>query len=119
MKSIRVFSLLAAFVLATVALLGCMPIQAPIASPAPTVMDDSNIIQATFVCPDGTELPAAFDNNNHTVTVQLPDGEVTLPQAESASGARYSDDTTTFWNKGDEAMVEINGEIVYQNCVAK
>ncbi len=42
-----------------------------------------------------------------------------LGAVESGSGARYSDGTTTFWNKGDEALVEVDDEIVYQNCVAQ
>jgi membrane-bound inhibitor of C-type lysozyme len=78
---------------------------------------DSDVIEATFACPDGTTMDTVFDNAADTVTVTLPDGTVTLPRAVSASGARYSDGTTTFWNKGDEALVEVNGEIVYQNCV--
>ena len=64
-------------------------------------------------------MDTVFDNDAHTVTVTLPDGTVTLPQTPSGSGARYSDETTTFWNKGDEAMVEVNGETVYENCVAQ
>jgi membrane-bound inhibitor of C-type lysozyme len=80
---------------------------------------ESATIDATFVCPDGTSIPVVFDNTADTATVTLPDGTVTLPRAESASGARYSDGTTTFWNKGDEAFVEVNGETVYDNCVAQ
>lgn len=60
-----------------------------------------------------------FDNTAGTVTVTLPDGTVALPQVESASGARYGDGTTTFWNKGNEALVEVNGETVYENCISQ
>ena len=80
---------------------------------------EAGIIEATFVCPDGTSIDAAFDNAAGTVTITLPDQVLTLPQVEAASGARYSNDTTTFWNKGDEAMVEVNGEAVYNDCVAQ
>jgi len=38
-----------------------------------------------------------------------------LPLAISASGARYSDGTNEFWNKGDMAMITINGKS-YTNC---
>ena len=112
-------SLVLMAILATVAV-GCVPIQAP--TPVPTEMDETvtgDTIEATFVCPDGTSLDTVFDNDAQTVTVTLPDGTVTLPQVESGSGARYSDGTTTFWNKGDEALVEVDDEIVYQNCVAQ
>ena len=98
---------------------GCTPIQAPTAVPEPAQSESASIIEATFVCPDGTSLDTVFDNGANTVTVTLPDETITLPRAESGSGARYSDGTTTFWNKGDEAMVEINGETIYQNCVAQ
>ena len=98
---------------------GCVPVQAPTPVAETNAAASSNVIEATFVCPDGTSLDTVFDNDAQTVTVALPDGTVTLPRAESASGARYSDGTTTFWNKGDEALVEVNGEIVYQECVTQ
>ena len=79
----------------------------------------SSTIEATFVCPDGTAIDAVFYNEADTVTVALPDGEVTLPRVVSGSGARYSDDTTVFWNQGDEALVEVDGETLYQGCVAQ
>jgi para-nitrobenzyl esterase len=40
----------------------------------------------------------------------LASGPVTLPIAPSASGARYSDGTTTFWSKGAGATLERAGE---------
>ena len=45
------------------------------------------------------------------VRIVFSDGqERVLPQVVAASGARYSDGCVTFWNKGDEALVERNGE---------
>lgn len=76
-------------------------------------------IQATFVCPDGPSIDAVFDNAAGTVTITLPEQTLTLPQVISGSGARYSDETTTFWNKGNEATVEINGEVVYAGCITE
>jgi len=78
----------------------------------------ANVIAATFVCADGTSVPATFDNEAENVTITLPDGTLTLPQVVAASGARYSDGTTTFWNKGNEATLEVNGTVVYESCVA-
>jgi membrane-bound inhibitor of C-type lysozyme len=100
---------------------GCVPVQPVEPAADMDAAPSSNVIQATFVCPDGTELPTVFDNDADTVTVGLPDGEVTLPRAISASGARYAneDESIVFWNKGDEAMVQVNGDIVYQGCVAQ
>jgi membrane-bound inhibitor of C-type lysozyme len=34
----------------------------------------------------------------------------TLPQVMSGSGARYQGDRIEFWNKGDDAMVEWQGQ---------
>lgn len=116
-QTLRSFALLA--VLAAV-VVGCVPVQAPTPAAAETVdAAAGDTIEATFVCPDGTSLDTVFDNAAQTVTVALPDGTVTLPRVESGSGARYSDGTTTFWNKGDEAFVEVDGETVYENCVAE
>ena len=84
-----------------------------------TESEAATVIEATFVCPDGTSIPAVFDNVAGNVTITLPDGELTLPQVISASGARYSDDTTTFWNKGNEATIEVDGTMVYEGCVTE
>jgi heat shock protein HslJ/membrane-bound inhibitor of C-type lysozyme len=84
---------------------------------SPDTPATADIIEATFVCPDGTSIDAVFDNVADTVTVTLPDGTVTLPRTPSGSGARYSDETITFWNQGNEAMVQVNDETVYEGCV--
>ena len=64
-------------------------------------------------------IEVVFDNDARTATVTLPDGTLELPQVEAASGARYSDGTTTFWTKGDEAFVQVNDETVISDCVAQ
>jgi membrane-bound inhibitor of C-type lysozyme len=75
----------------------------------------------TFSCPGGETIEAVFSGDSTgEVTVTLPDQEaMVLPQVEAASGAKYSDGTTTFWSKGDEALVEVNGEMMLQNCTAE
>ncbi|NJO67554.1 MAG: lysozyme inhibitor [Rhodospirillales bacterium] len=65
------------------------------------------VLDHVFVCEHGLELRVAF----HTVDPQhviIVNGRRTidLPQVESASGARYSDGVTTFWNRGDQATLE-------------
>jgi heat shock protein HslJ len=80
---------------------------------------DSTTIDVTYQCADDITLDVVYNNANGTVTVGLPDGTVELPRVEAASGEKYSDGTTTFWGKGSEAFVEINGEIVYRDCVAQ
>ena len=117
MKHLHTVRSLAILVIVAAVIAACMPVQ-PVAPAAPVDEQAAgNVIEATFVCPDGTELPTVFDNDAQTVTVGLPDGEVTLPRVESGSGAKYSDGTTTFWNQGDEAMVQVDDETIYENCV--
>ena len=77
------------------------------------------VIKATFYCTDGKSIQAEFDNANNNVHLLLSDGrEWTLPQAMSASGARYAnaDETKVFWNKGDTAFIEENGQTTYDDC---
>jgi membrane-bound inhibitor of C-type lysozyme len=39
----------------------------------------------------------------------LPERAVMLPHVISASGARYSDGSITYWSKGDHALLEVDG----------
>ena len=43
------------------------------------------------------------------VTITLHEGERKLPLVVSASGAKYADETITFWTKGNEATFERKG----------
>jgi hypothetical protein len=57
-----------------------------------------------------------------SVRLVLSDGRnLTLPQAMSASGARYAnkDESIVFWNKGDTAFLEENGRTTYEGCTAR
>jgi membrane-bound inhibitor of C-type lysozyme len=53
------------------------------------------------------------------VELTLSDGrKLALPQAVSASGARYAnaDESVVFWNKGRTAFVEEAGKQTYTGC---
>lgn len=53
-----------------------------------------------------------------TLEVTLPDQRtVILPQDQSASGAKYSNGSVTFWSKGNTALVEEGGELKWKDCV--
>lgn len=53
---------------------------------------------ATYRSAAGELLKATFDLGRNLVRLRLPDGRrVTLPAATSASGARYSNGSRTFW----------------------
>jgi membrane-bound inhibitor of C-type lysozyme len=79
---------------------------------------------ATFSCDQGKTIGATFYSNK--VDLVLSDGrKLTVPQAMSASGARYAnaDETFVFWNKGNTAFIEEGDTHVnsptqtYTNCV--
>ena len=60
----------------------------------------------------------------NSVSLKLSDGRsLTVPQAMSASGARYAnkDETFVFWNKGDTAFVTEgkDGKETYSGCATK
>ncbi|MFQ4139265.1 MliC family protein [Nodosilinea sp. PGN35] len=106
-------------------LTGCNSPAAPVGSdtttPTETTADDTAATAETVVfnCPGGETITAQFTDTNEAI-VTLPDqAPLTLPAAEAASGARYSDGTTTFWNKGTEAMVEVDDAVVLSGCQAQ
>jgi membrane-bound inhibitor of C-type lysozyme len=75
--------------------------------------------QAQFVTyryDEEKSLVVVFDSKGDFAMLTLGEREISLPLVPSASGAKYSDGRTTFWGKGVEAFVEIDGRIVYRNC---
>ena len=65
------------------------------------------VIRSAFRCEDGRDLDVAFYTADPArVVIVAGRRTIELPQAASASGARYSDGVTTFWNKGDSAVFE-------------
>ena len=78
-------------------------------------------IRAHFACADGKAIDATFINGpRSSVRLVLSDGRrLSLPQALSASGARYAtkDETIVFWNKGDTAFIEEAGKTTYGGCI--
>jgi len=79
--------------------------------------------QAHFACTGGKSIDATFVNGaKSSVRLVLSDGrKITLPQAMSASGARYAnaDESFVFWNKGNTAFVEEKGKTTYDGCATK
>jgi membrane-bound inhibitor of C-type lysozyme len=64
-------------------------------------------IRADYLCKgrfDASTITAFFFTGNPSAVVLLEgEGATRLPQTVSASGARYSDGTQSFWVKGDRA----------------
>ena len=77
-------------------------------------------IRAKFACADNKSVDATFVNGpRSSVNLVLSDGrKMTLPQAMSASGARYAnkDESLVFWNKGNTAFLEEKGKTTYDGC---
>lgn len=95
----------------------------PVAPETNQVTPSENVIPAIFNCDKGITINAEFDNNQPAkVKLAISDGRtLELPQAMSASGARYAnaDETIVFWNKGNTAFMEENGTTTITGCLTK
>jgi membrane-bound inhibitor of C-type lysozyme len=100
---------------------GVAPIEPAMADASDTAQSSEGAgqIAVTFACADDVAIDAVFDNASDNVILTMNDETLTLPHVESGSGAKYSDGTTTFWTKGDEAFVQVNDETVISDCVAQ
>ena len=81
----------------------------------------SQIISALFTCGGGKTIQASFYNDSNSfVDLTLSDGRtMRVPQAISASGARYAteNESFVFWNKGNTAFIEENGTTTFMDCL--
>jgi putative lipoprotein len=70
---------------------------------------------STFVyhCDPGLRFVARLEGQR--VWLFLPDRTIDLPRVPAASGVRYADAETVFWEKGGEAMLEL-GDRRYLGC---
>jgi membrane-bound inhibitor of C-type lysozyme len=78
------------------------------------------INKATFVCEGGEKLYVEFfERMAHVERAHAK--SIYLPQTISASGARYAnkDESLVFWNKGDSAFLQQNGQNLYDGCVVQ
>lgn len=91
-----------------------LPVEKPITEGlTPTL----SIPPAVFTCAEGKSITAEF--SQELVKLKLSDGRnLELPQAISASGGRYAnqDESIVFWNKGDTAFVEEDGQTTFADC---
>jgi membrane-bound inhibitor of C-type lysozyme len=81
---------------------------------------ETPVATADFKCKDGKSIEATFYADK--VALKLSDGRtLTVPQAMSASGARYAnaDESFVFWNKGNTAFVTEGADeaTTYADCV--
>lgn len=76
------------------------------------------INSVVFYCDKNKEIRATFLSNG-MVDLSLSDKRnINIPQAVSASGARYTnnDESFVFWNKGNTAFIEEKGNVTFSNC---
>ena len=69
-----------------------------------------------FKCSEGVVVRVAFSESDETATMRLAGKTYRLKLIPSGSGAKYSDGKVVFWNKGDEALILIDGELVHDGC---
>lgn len=82
--------------------------------------EDENAVlvrEETLTCSNGTGFVVQYLTNENVI-VNLGGVPYELSPAVSASGARYenADETFVFWNQGDESMILVDGEVVYEEC---
>ena len=72
----------------------------------------SSPITVPYRCDDGTEFIAVFDRTTEQATVSFAGmPPMTLPQAVSGSGFRYSDGRHELRGKGDDALWIVDGAV--------
>ena len=69
-----------------------------------------------YQCEDGVTFLVEFAPGGESVLLILPGKRLHLPAVPAASGAKYSDGQNTFWTKGEEAFLELEGKIRYRGC---
>jgi membrane-bound inhibitor of C-type lysozyme len=70
-----------------------------------------------FRCAGGTIVKAIFTEADESMTMYLDKKTYQLKHVPSASGAKYTDGKVVFWNKGKNAFIQIEGEVVADGCV--
>jgi len=69
-----------------------------------------------FTCPDGFRFDIEYSEDGSMAEMSSVDGRAQLSVARSGSGARYTDGTLVFWNKGTAAFIEQNGDVIHPDC---
>ena len=100
---------------AVLLLSGCLNGTAPEKTAQPKYPNSIQRDPKTFVyeCSDAFSFVARIENN--TVWLFLPHKTLNLPQVPSGYGAKFSDNLSAFWAKGDTATLYYNN-VSYRNC---
>jgi membrane-bound inhibitor of C-type lysozyme len=76
------------------------------------------INRAQYKCDEGKGFLAEFLADN-SVRTTFGSKVLVLPEVESDSGKKYSNESVTLNTKGEEASVEVGDSILFNNCVVK
>jgi membrane-bound inhibitor of C-type lysozyme len=96
--------------LAAVAVNGCSQL-APSASSA---QPGSKRIE--YRCPNGTRFNVLVAPGGGKAKLELGGILYELGSVGSASGAKFSDGTTSYWSKGRDARIERSGKVLHRDC---
>jgi len=66
-----------------------------------------------YECPEKNDIPVSIKDNQ--AWIFLPGKTINLPHVQSASGAKYSDGTNTFFSKGEDAYFQTEAG-AFPNC---
>ena len=72
-----------------------------------------------YECTGGTapeRIEARYDAANETVTVLFDGSSYILPRMPSGSGERYSNGSITWWAKGNEALWQMDENLLLRDC---
>lgn len=84
---------------------GCAE-EAPVTS---TVQDAASSVSHTFDCGAAGTASMRFLGPD-TIELKVGDALHVLQHQPAASGAKYANAAVLFWNKGDEALLELSGQ---------
>jgi membrane-bound inhibitor of C-type lysozyme len=86
------------------------PVAPPLAAASAEVPPPEGVLRAyVWDCDGGQTLRMKNLYREDAITLEMHEGPRRLPLVESASGAKYSDGSLTFWTKGDTAIFERAG----------
>lgn len=92
-----------------------LPVVVAIAMPA-NAKQQQQVVK--YQCNGGRTFEAQF--LPESAQVKLDENQMlNLAQVPSASGTRYTDNSTTLSTKGNEAFIEVENKVVFERCVAQ
>jgi membrane-bound inhibitor of C-type lysozyme len=72
--------------------------------------------QFEYKCADGTRFDVLMAPAGDKAKLDLRGVLYELKQVRSASGAKFSDGTMTYWSKGRDATIERAGKTLHRDC---